>query len=60
MSQQKPNLGEAYRAFQTAHTTEANIIEMLYNEIVALETKNTELQVEILALKKKDEKEPKK
>jgi len=60
MSQQKPNLGEAYRAFTQAHTTEANILEMLYNEIVALGTKNTELQVEILALKKKDEKEPKK
>ena len=33
MSEPQPDLNQAYRTFQSAHTTEGNVIEMLMNTI---------------------------
>jgi len=41
MSQPQPDLNQAYRTFQSAHTTEGNVIELLMNTVNKL---NEELQ----------------
>jgi len=50
-NQQVPQLADIYRQFQTAHTTEANVIEMLFNEVQSLGKKNTELVIELMKAK---------
>lgn len=48
MSQEKPTLDQVYRTFQGAHTTEANTMEVFYNEIAALQKENIELRAKNL------------
>ena len=51
MSQQ-PDLNQAYRSWQNAHTTEANIIEMLMNTINEMQGENIRLRARVVELEK--------
>jgi len=46
-----PDLNQAYRTWQGAHTTEANIMEMLMNTINELNKEKLELDTDIIKLR---------
>ena len=52
MSNRPPDLNQAYRTFQGAHTTEANIMEMLMNTINEIQADNIQLRARVVELEK--------
>ena len=57
--QTQPDLNQAYRSFQTAHSTEANILELLMNTVNKLNEElgianqnNIELRAKVVDLEK--------
>ncbi len=60
MSQPAPDLNQVYRTFQQAHTTEANVVEAFYNEMIRLSQENIKLRAELIDTKKLLEKPKKK
>ena len=48
----QPELHNVYREFQKAHTTESNIIEALFTEIVKMNQDNVKLRAELMETKK--------
>jgi len=51
-NQQPPDLNQVYKTFQGAHTTEANVVEMFYNEVARLQQENIKLRAELIDTKK--------
>jgi len=51
MSNQPPDLNQAYRTWQGAHTTEASIMEGFMNTINALNEEKLELNADIIKLR---------
>jgi len=49
---QPPDLNQAYRSWQNAHTTEANIMEMLMNTINEIQGENIKLRAKVMELEK--------
>ena len=49
---QPPDLNQAYRTWQGAHTTEANVMEMLMNTINEIQGENIRLRARVVELEK--------
>jgi len=49
---QPPDLNQAYRSWQNAHTTEANIMEILMNTINEVQGENIRLRARVVELEK--------